>query len=62
MKLISKQMQIAIIGGGIGGIALAISLKMNGFNSISLFEKDKSLAARRQGYGLTILQAKKALK
>lgn len=62
MRTIDKYSKIAIIGAGIAGPALAISLKKYGFKNLLLFEKDLSLSARRQGYGLTILQAKKALK
>lgn len=46
---------VAIIGGGIGGMALALALQKSGV-PVRLFEKDDSFAARRQGYGLTLQQ------
>lgn len=51
---------VAIIGGGIGGIALAIACLHRGI-PFTLFERDKNFAARSQGYGLTLQQASKAI-
>ena len=51
---------IAIIGGGIGGVALAIACKHRGI-PFTLFERDDSFDARSQGYGLTLQQASKAM-
>ena len=62
MRVLTKQSKIGIIGAGIGGLALAITLKQKGFRNIHIYEKDESFNSRRQGYGLTILQAKSALK
>lgn len=56
-----KYPHIAIIGAGIGGIALAIACKHRGI-PFSLFERDENFEARSQGYGLTLQQASKALK
>eukprot|EP01041_Mallomonas_annulata_P008819 gene8819-18250_t len=50
-----KEKPIAIIGGGIGGTALALALQRKGIPFI-LFEKDECFSARRQGYGLTLQQ------
>ncbi len=51
---------IAIIGAGIGGIALAIGCLHRGI-PFTIFEKDSSFNERSQGYGLTLQQARKTL-
>lgn len=51
---------IAIIGGGIGGIALAVACLHRGI-PFTLYERDKDFNARSQGYGLTLQQASKAI-
>ena len=51
---------IAIIGGGIGGVALAVACLHRGI-PFSLYERDSSFAVRSQGYGLTLQQASKAI-
>ncbi|MFT6829388.1 MAG: salicylate hydroxylase [Candidatus Paceibacteria bacterium] len=51
---------IAIIGGGIGGVALAIACLHRGI-PFTLYERDESFDARSQGYGLTLQQASKAI-
>jgi 2-polyprenyl-6-methoxyphenol hydroxylase-like FAD-dependent oxidoreductase len=57
-----KKSRIAVVGAGISGLALSIALKQKGFTNIKVFEKDPSFDNRRQGYGLTILQGKSALR
>ena len=52
---------VAIIGGGIGGTALAVACLHRGI-PFTLFERDKNFDARSQGYGLTLQQANKAMK
>lgn len=52
---------IAIIGGGIGGVALAVACLHRGI-PFTLYERDTSFNARSQGYGLTLQQASKAIK
>lgn len=52
---------IAIIGAGIGGVALAVACLHRGI-PFTLYERDQSFDARSQGYGLTLQQARKALK
>ena len=52
---------IAIIGGGIGGMALAVACLHRGI-PFTLFERDRSFDSRSQGYGLTLQQASRALK
>lgn len=51
---------VAIIGGGIGGMALAVALSHRGI-PFALFERDETFNARAQGYGLTLQQASKAM-
>lgn len=51
---------IAIIGGGIGGVALAVACLHRGI-PFTLFERDNNFEARSQGYGLTLQQASKAI-
>lgn len=53
--------KVAIIGGGIGGVALAIAFLHRGI-PFTLYERDNSFDARSQGYGLTLQQASKAMK
>lgn len=52
---------IAIIGGGIGGVALAVACLHRGI-PFTLYERDNNFKARSQGYGLTLQQASKAIK
>ncbi|MFN3968720.1 FAD-dependent oxidoreductase [Flavobacterium sp.] len=52
--------QVAIIGGGIGGVALAVACLHRGI-PFTLYERDNSFDARAQGYGLTLQQASKAI-
>ena len=51
---------VAIIGGGIGGVALAVACLHRGI-PFTLFERDNNFNARSQGYGLTLQQASKAI-
>jgi salicylate hydroxylase len=46
---------IGIIGGGLGGTALALALQKKGLD-FKLFEKDEDFDFRRQGYALTMQQ------
>ncbi len=55
-----KYPHVAIIGGGIGGVALAVGCLHRGI-PFTLYERDKSFDARSQGYGLTLQQASKAV-
>jgi 2-polyprenyl-6-methoxyphenol hydroxylase-like FAD-dependent oxidoreductase len=52
--------QVAIIGAGIGGVALAVACLHRGI-SFTIYERDKDFKARSQGYGLTLQQATKAI-
>jgi len=51
---------LAIIGGGIGGVALAVACLHRNI-PFTLYERDDSFSARSQGYGLTLQQASKAI-
>lgn len=51
---------VAIIGGGIGGVALAVAC-LHRQIPFTLFERDRSFDARAQGYGLTLQQASKPI-
>ncbi len=52
---------LAIIGGGIGGVALAVACLHRGI-PFTIYERDTSFIARSQGYGLTLQQASKVIK
>lgn len=52
---------VAIIGGGIGGLALGLACWHRNI-PFKVFERDKCFLERQQGYGLTLQQASKALK
>lgn len=51
---------VAIIGGGIGGVALAVACLHRGI-PFTLYEWDSGFDVRSQGYGLTLQQASKAI-
>lgn len=52
---------VAIVGGGIGGIALAIALQHRNIPCV-VYERDTSFEERKQGYGLTMQQGARALR
>lgn len=52
---------VAIIGAGIGGVALAVACLHRGI-PFTLYERDSGFDARAQGYGLTLQQASNAIK
>lgn len=52
---------VAIIGAGIGGMAIAVACLHRGI-PFTLYERDNSFDARAQGYGLTLQQASNAIK
>jgi 2-polyprenyl-6-methoxyphenol hydroxylase-like FAD-dependent oxidoreductase len=52
---------VAIIGAGIGGVALAVACLHRGI-PFTLYERDSCFDARAQGYGLTLQQASNAIK
>ena len=60
--LVDKQNypHLAIIGAGIGGVALAVACLHRGI-PFTLYERDSGFDARSQGYGLTLQQASRAI-
>ena len=52
---------VAIIGAGIGGMALSVACLHRGI-PFTLYERDGSFDERAQGYGLTLQQASNAIK
>ncbi|WP_430401374.1 FAD-dependent oxidoreductase [Flavobacterium sp.] len=52
---------VAIIGAGIGGLALAVACLHRGI-PFTLYERDADFNSRSQGYGLTLQQSNKAIK
>src|SRR5690606_14835528 len=46
---------VAIIGGGIGGVALAVACSHRGI-PFTIYERDSGFDVRSQGYGLTLQQ------
>eukprot|EP01114_Cavostelium_apophysatum_P022589 TRINITY_DN8223_c0_g1_i2.p1 TRINITY_DN8223_c0_g1~~TRINITY_DN8223_c0_g1_i2.p1 ORF type:complete len:407 (+),score=59.29 TRINITY_DN8223_c0_g1_i2:151-1371(+) len=60
----NEEIKIAIVGCGIGGLALAAALhKKKAFHNIqwTIYERDESFDSRPQGYSLTIQQGIKVL-
>ncbi|KAJ3121156.1 hypothetical protein HK100_012506 [Physocladia obscura] len=56
-------MKIGIVGGGIGGLGLALALQRRNVNAlVTVLEKDTAVEARAQGYGLTLQQAGRAMR
>lgn len=58
---IQPNFSVAIVGGGIGGIALAAALQHRNIPCI-VYERDLSFEERKQGYGLTMQQGARALR
>ena len=46
---------VAVVGGGIGGLALALALEQRGVD-VTVYERDTNFFERSQGYGLTLQQ------
>ncbi len=57
---IRNKIHIGIIGGGIGGLALALALQHRSI-PFTIYEKDNCFEERKQGYGLTMQQGSQAL-
>ncbi|KAL7466658.1 hypothetical protein ACHAXS_011337 [Conticribra weissflogii] len=55
------KISVAIVGGGIGGIALAVALQQRNIPCV-VYERDLSFEERNQGYGLTMQQGARALR
>lgn len=56
----SSTVGVAVIGGGIGGLAAAIALRARGIDVV-VYERDAAFFERRQGYGLTMQQGARVL-
>ena len=50
---VTQPLHVLIVGGGIGGLALAQGLKREGV-SAAIYERDTSLTSRLQGYRVHI--------
>ena len=57
----STDISVAIVGGGIGGVALAAALQHRNI-PCKIYERDVSFEERKQGYGLTMQQGARALR
>jgi len=53
--------RVAVVGGGIGGIALALALQHRGV-PCDVYERDGGFDERSQGYGLTMQQGARAIR
>eukprot|EP01117_Protostelium_nocturnum_P018258 TRINITY_DN7604_c0_g1_i1.p2 TRINITY_DN7604_c0_g1~~TRINITY_DN7604_c0_g1_i1.p2 ORF type:complete len:224 (-),score=101.39 TRINITY_DN7604_c0_g1_i1:1097-1768(-) len=49
-----RKKEIAIVGGGPGGLTLAIALKREGFQNLVVYEREGSIESRKQGYSMTL--------
>src|SRR5438874_1400749 len=50
----TKNLRVAVIGGGIGGLCLAQGLRKAGVDTIAVYERDQSQVDRLQGYRVHI--------
>lgn len=57
---IKNKIHVGIVGGGIGGLALALALQHRAI-PFTIYEKDNCFEERKQGYGLTMQQGSQAL-
>ena len=51
---------VGIVGGGVGGLALALALQHRSINCV-VYERDADASTRKAGYGLTMQQGGRAL-
>jgi len=56
IKPSSPPLHVAVVGGGIAGLALAAACRHRGM-AVTVFERDAHFHQRQQGYGLTLQQA-----
>jgi len=52
-QIVDESLQVAIVGGGIGGLSLALALQLKKIDCV-VFERDEDIRFRRQGYGMTL--------
>mgnify|MGYP003315502966 CR=1 FL=1 len=55
-----RPLKVAIAGGGVGGLALALALQHRSINC-KVYERDADASTRKAGYGLTMQQGGRAL-
>ena len=55
----ASELRVAIIGGGLGGLALCLALHRVGI-AAKVYERDHHFDDRRQGYGLTLTNSPKS--
>ena len=58
---VRPDVSVAIVGGGLGGLALALALQHRSVPCV-VYERDSNFDERSQGYGLTMQQAARAVK
>ena len=46
--------KVVIVGAGLAGLSVALSLRRAGFRHIEVYERDPSLDYQKEGYGLTL--------
>jgi salicylate hydroxylase len=61
VRVRNARLHVAIVGGGIGGLGLALALAQHGI-ACTVLERDASFDSRRQGYGLTLQQGQRSLR
>ncbi len=49
-----SELRIAVVGGGLAGLAVALSCQQAGIANVTVYERDVCFDDRRQGYGLTL--------
>lgn len=57
----ASSLTVAIVGGGVAGLATALALRHRGV-PCTVYERDRSFDDRRRGYGLTMQQGARALR
>lgn len=53
-RLDKTESSIVIVGSGLAGLSVAISLEQAGFANISIYERDENFESQKEGYGLTL--------
>ena len=53
-KLDPSTATVVIVGSGLAGLSVAVSLKNAGYSKIDVYERDPSLQHQKEGYGLTL--------
>ena len=53
-RLDPSSSKVVVVGAGLAGLSVALSLKRAGFANIEVHERDPSLSYQKEGYGLTL--------